>query len=165
MKKLIMLLLVLSSILLVGCTEGYVIIDYKVLELDIENIEYIRCFEYGSSTIQGNCYIIHNVKELETIHRNNDSIKEHFDMYDKNFFKNNSLVLVGVFEKYNYKYNVSAIKNGVVGINSEKNGDIIENIKLIIFIEAEGKVKKNYTTIISREYIPDDYQNMLSDYS
>lgn len=165
MKRLIMMLIALSSVFLVGCTEEYTVINYETLELDIENIEYIRCFEYPSTTIEGNCHIIHNIKDLEKIHQNDSDIKQYFDKYDKKFFKKNSLILIGIFDKYSYEYNATAIKNGIIGVVSEKKDNVNKDIKSILFIEAEGKVKKDYVTSISREYNSDDYQYMLSDYS
>ena len=106
MKKIFyMISLLMMCLFLNACTIGHRIIKFDALQLAIENLDY---------TDQAKINYFDEIKDLVIL--DNDM----FSKYDKNYFKEHSLIIITLRDNKDNVYNESGIKNSKIAIDRQE---------------------------------------------
>lgn len=134
MKKIFYIIsLLMMCLFLNACTIGHRINKFEVLQLTIENLEY---------TDQAKINYFDENKDLVIL--DNDK----FAKYDKNYFKEHSLIIITLRDNKDNVYNESGIKNGKIAIDRQVAIDS-ELTNWTLILEIEDKILDIENFIVS----------------
>lgn len=114
--------------------------------------------------------VFHSKKELENFNIDEGSMTKYFTKYNDDFFKNNSLVLIGILDNESCEYGEVFYKNEEISIftNQIVTHSDKQTRKGILLVEVNGKVSKKSSVFFSLktdESPKKDNEYKISEYS
>lgn len=126
MKRITCIIIILAlSILFSGCTIGYNVNSFQSLNLTIKGLEYSK---------NPRIYYYDEKNQLDGL---SDGV---FSKYGKEYFKEDSLIIITIVDEEEISYSLANIKNSRIAIYREKISEG-NSINWTLIIDVDGKIK------------------------